>query len=59
MDFLEEKKLLKYYLDQSCAFSDREKSVIFARFGELPEEGKIEILHAFEQEVSGLQKIFS
>jgi hypothetical protein len=59
MNFTEKKKLLRYYLDLSCAFSGMEKTIIFVQFDTLPEEGQIEILEILKQEILHLEHIFT
>ncbi len=59
MNFKERKKLLKYYLDLSCAFSGMEKVILFVRFDELPFEGQLEVIEELRLEVTELAQIFS
>ena len=59
MNFKERKKLLKYYLDLSCAFSGMEKIILFVRFDELPLDGQLEVIAELRSEVTELTQIFS
>ncbi len=59
MTFQERKQLLKYYLDASCAFSGMEKTILFVRFDELPEDGQIEVIEILKEEFIQLQTLFS
>ena len=55
----ERKSLLKYLLDLSCAWTGMEKTIIFVRFDELPEEWQVEVLRILAKEAKNLSSIFS
>ncbi len=59
MNFQERKQLLKYYLDQTCAFSGMERSILFVRFDELPLEWQMEVIEILKNESTSLKQIFS
>lgn len=59
MTFIQNKKLLRYYLDLSCAFTGMEKSILFVRFDELWDHDQVEVLESLRQEVTQLQRIFA
>ncbi len=59
MNPTERKTLLKYLLDLSCAWTGMEKTIIFVRFDELPEEWQIEVIQVLTKETQALWTIFS
>ncbi len=59
MNPTERKTLLKYLLDLSCAWTGMEKTIIFVRFDELPDEGQIEVIHILSDETQALQSLLS